>query len=88
MDRAYRKYGFPSLGANQLDIIGGALNPNVDFAADGNAGDPANPPATGAGAPVSKVAATSQEGDSEFLSPINIGGQTMNMDFDTGSSDL
>ncbi|KAL8692720.1 MAG: hypothetical protein Q9218_002309 [Villophora microphyllina] len=29
-----------------------------------------------------------EEGDGSFLSPIKIGGQTMMMDFDTGSSDL
>lgn len=34
------------------------------------------------------VAATPESGDSEFLAPISIGGQTMNMDFDSGSSDL
>ncbi|TVY34324.1 Aspartic protease [Lachnellula occidentalis] len=35
-----------------------------------------------------KVTATPETGDTEFLSPVNIGGQTMNMDFDSGSSDL
>ncbi|TVY18782.1 putative aspergillopepsin A-like aspartic endopeptidase [Lachnellula arida] len=34
------------------------------------------------------VTATPETGDTEFLSPVNIGGQTMNMDFDSGSSDL
>lgn len=34
------------------------------------------------------VAATPESGDVEYLSPVNIGGQTMNMDFDSGSSDL
>jgi len=34
------------------------------------------------------VTATPETGDSEFLAPISIGGQTMNMDFDSGSSDL
>jgi hypothetical protein len=34
------------------------------------------------------VTATPEAGDVEFLSPVNIGGQTMNMDFDSGSSDL
>ncbi|KAL8783006.1 MAG: hypothetical protein Q9195_009511 [Heterodermia aff. obscurata] len=32
--------------------------------------------------------ATPEEGDSEFLSPVKIGGQTLMMDFDTGSADF
>jgi len=34
------------------------------------------------------VTATSVDGDVEFISPISIGGQTMNVDFDTGSADM
>ncbi|RQM05157.1 hypothetical protein DH86_00003161 [Scytalidium sp. 3C] len=34
------------------------------------------------------AAATPVNGDVEFLVPVNIGGQTLNMDFDTGSSDM
>lgn len=34
------------------------------------------------------VTATPEKGDVEYLSPIQVGGQTMNMDFDSGSSDL
>ena len=34
------------------------------------------------------VAANPQQYDSEYLSPVTIGGQTLNLDFDTGSSDL
>jgi aspergillopepsin I len=34
------------------------------------------------------VAATPESGDVEYLSPVNIGGQTLNLDFDTGSADL
>ncbi len=34
------------------------------------------------------VTATPEQGDIEYLSPVTIGGQTMNMDFDSGSSDL
>lgn len=34
------------------------------------------------------VAANPEKNDVEFLSPVSIGGQTLNLDFDTGSSDL
>ncbi len=34
------------------------------------------------------VPATPEQGDIEFLAPVVIGGQTLNLDFDTGSSDL
>ncbi|KAH8809161.1 penicillopepsin [Xylogone sp. PMI_703] len=35
-----------------------------------------------------EASATPVNGDVEFLVPVDIGGQTLNMDFDTGSSDL
>ena len=34
------------------------------------------------------VAATPEQYDAEYLSPVTIGGQTLNLDFDTGSADL
>ena len=34
------------------------------------------------------VPANPEQYDSEYLSPVTIGGQTLNLDFDTGSSDL
>lgn len=37
---------------------------------------------------VGLVAATPEQGDVEYLSPVTIGGQTLNLDFDSGSSDL
>lgn len=34
------------------------------------------------------VVATPQNGDVEYTCPVDIGGQTLNLDFDTGSADL
>ncbi|PSS00683.1 eukaryotic aspartyl protease [Coniella lustricola] len=43
---------------------------------------------TAAAAGTGVVAATPESGDIEYLAPVNIGGQTLNLDFDSGSSDL
>ena len=48
----------------------------------------ANTSTAGTGAQTGKVAAAPQPNDSEFLEQVNIGGQMLTMDFDTGSSDL
>lgn len=42
----------------------------------------------GANEQTGSVAANPEQNDVEFLSPVKIGGQTLNLDFDTGSSDL
>lgn len=34
------------------------------------------------------ITASPSQYDSEYLCPVSIGGQTLNLDFDTGSSDL
>ena len=34
------------------------------------------------------VTTTPEQYDSEYLTPVSVGGQTLNLDFDTGSSDL
>lgn len=34
------------------------------------------------------VAANPTEYDSQYLTPVTVGGQTLNLDFDTGSADL
>ena len=44
--------------------------------------------AVGIGPPVGAVVVTSNQGDSEYLCPILVGGQQFNMNFDTGSADL
>jgi hypothetical protein len=41
-----------------------------------------------AGAQIGSVAANPEPNAAEYLSPVSIGGQTLNLDFDTGSSDL
>lgn len=48
----------------------------------------ASPAAQPASGQVGSVTNTPEGNDVEFLSPVNIGGQTLNLDFDTGSSDL
>ncbi|CAG8984052.1 hypothetical protein HYALB_00002994 [Hymenoscyphus albidus] len=42
----------------------------------------------GAGGKTGKVVAVPEKGDVEYLSPVEIGGQTVMLDFDSGSSDL
>ena len=93
MHRAYRKFGFPLPDtlptARQATVVGAgggtASNTTHIRVADGSA---SNNPTGAARGPVSNVAAAPSEGDAEFLSPVTIGGQAMQMNFDTGSSDL
>lgn len=78
MERAYRKFGFPvprALSENSL---------NRRRLCNGTIG---GEKALHKSPTVSTVAASPQEADAEFLSPISIGGQTFNLDFDTGSAD-
>ena len=91
MGKAYRKFGFPlpespsgqsyprSLrrSGNKLDAGPGAASSSQNSNSS-----------TTAGKTSADVIATAQEGDAEFLSPVTIGGQTVRMNFDTGSSDL
>ncbi|KAK5117290.1 hypothetical protein LTR62_005907 [Meristemomyces frigidus] len=48
----------------------------------------AAPATTVASGAVGEVTATPESNESEYLEPVTIGGQTLNLDFDTGSSDL
>lgn len=83
MGKAYRKFGIslPETSSapppEELESTTGSIVEN-----------PKNLAATGGGQSSSDVSAAAEEGDAEFLSPVTIGGQTVTMDFDTGSSDL
>ncbi|KAL1863528.1 hypothetical protein Plec18167_000622 [Paecilomyces lecythidis] len=80
LKRAYGKFGITPTDFG-LDILD--FEPLVQKPKE-NAGqtDVAQPEQTGA------VTATSVQNDAEFVSPVKIGGQTVMMDFDTGSSDM
>ena len=83
MGKAYRKFGIPL-----PETSSAPLSKELESRASSNVEGPQSLAATGGGQPSSGVIATAEEGDAEFLSPVTIGGQTVNMDFDTGSSDL
>jgi aspergillopepsin I len=70
--KAYRKFGFHSSNP----VISGSSLPQI------------NAESTSASVQEGDVTASPQQGDVEFLSPVTVGGQTLVMDFDTGSSDL
>ncbi|KAF2188137.1 acid protease [Zopfia rhizophila CBS 207.26] len=74
MRKAYAKYGWGFIAARK-NGEGAKLTPKV------NAG---NGTANGTG----EVAANPEDNAALFLSPVEIGGQTLNLDFDSGSSDL
>lgn len=83
MGRAYRKFGIPL-----PEIASTPLPKKLESTAGSTVEAPQSLAATGGGQSSSDVIATAEEGDAEFLSPVTIGGQSVTMDFDTGSSDL
>lgn len=77
---AYRKFGIvPTMWGIDRDDFE-PVDPRVLNTGTGQ--DVTQPERTGA------VSATSTQSDAEFISPVTIGGQTIDMVFDTGSSDL
>ena len=73
MAAAYRKYGFT------MPKVLASRQLQNSTRGPGNAAAPAG------GFP---VAAVPEPNAAEYLSPVTIGGQTVTLDFDTGSSDL
>jgi aspergillopepsin I len=78
MSRAYRKFGFPFPEAVPVSRLDRSRSSNGT--GDGEAKLQPN-------SAVPKIITSAQEADVEFLSPITIGGQSLNLDFDTGSAD-
>jgi aspergillopepsin I len=81
--KAYRKFGIDTATLNGVDVSD--FQPfetkhatHVKAAKE----DVEDSEQTGA------VDATSVDGDVEFVSPVNIGGQTLDMNFDSGSADM
>jgi hypothetical protein len=75
--KAYNKFGLEGFGIIPELDISTTLIPLSELAAS-------NSSASDNG----QVSATSSQNDAEFLSPVTVGGQTLVMDFDTGSSDM
>src|ERR1700756_1262552 len=75
--KAYAKFGLQGFGLiPELDIATN-LVPLSELAASSSNGTESG-----------LVSTTSSQNDAEFLSPVTVGGQTLVMDFDTGSSDM
>ncbi|ELQ38275.1 hypothetical protein MCOR27_010166 [Pyricularia oryzae] len=87
--KAYAKYSMP-VPQGLLDAIAAQGKPEFKSQSVGESKISAQDPATNSSkaAGVGLVTATPEAGDVEYLSPVTIGGQTLNLDFDTGSSDL
>ena len=82
MAKAYRKFGWGLIGARHR---GGKSRKPM---ASTNTTTPTTTTPNTTQAETGEVTATPEQNASLFLSPVTIGGQTLNMDFDTGSSDL
>lgn len=84
--KAYRKYAMPIPNV-LIEIERKRKGSNRDKASQA-ATTPGLVPATNLTNQIGVVSAVPEVGDVEYLSPVNIGGQTIMLDFDSGSSDL
>ncbi|ESZ90248.1 aspartyl protease [Sclerotinia borealis F-4128] len=89
--KAYNKHSM-TLPASLVEAMNNGANPafpNGNSKAATGSTTAVAAAASGSGAAgTGVVAATPETGDTEYLSEVDIGGQKMNMDFDSGSSDL
>ena len=83
LDRTFRKYGIASPQA-----LSDAVTEQLNAIASSSATVTNEKVATSGGDESGSVVANPMLHDSEYLSPVTIGGQNMNLDIDTGSADL
>lgn len=74
MRKAFTKFGFD--GFQGISAISSPQILKTTSAATNGSGEEGEVPTTGT------------QNDAEFVSPVSVGGQTVIMDFDTGSSDM
>ena len=78
------KGGFAVQYANALKKYGLEVPSHVQAAAEASK----NNTNAGGGGGSGSVGTTPQEGESLYVTPVNVGGTQMNLDIDTGSADL
>ncbi|BCR90522.1 pepsin-like aspartic protease [Aspergillus chevalieri] len=76
LQRSYRKYGIAAVDLGIDDLL------DIKPLSSGNSQTNTDDDQTG------EVSAVSVQGDAQFVSPVTIGGQTIVMNFDTGSADF
>lgn len=81
--KAYRKFGIVPIDFGGID-----LDDFEPFDVKHTSKSASYSQNSGESEQTGSVSATSVQGDVEFVSPVQIGGQTVVMDFDTGSSDM
>jgi hypothetical protein len=71
----------PATGTKTLNLPGMYANALAKYGAS-------VPASVKAAAESGSAVTTPENDDEEYLTPVNVGGTTMNLDFDTGSADL
>lgn len=94
---AYNAAGSSSYAETSPDAVTSTVNASsnaiatstaVTFTTSVSATAAATAEASSSGTSDGEVTATPEENDSEYLSPVSVGGQQLNLNFDTGSADL
>ena len=82
----------PSSTAPPASVSSRAVSSNVGSYSDWSSSNSARPTSSGGspadGSEEGEVTATPEENESQYLAPVKIGGQSLNINLDTGSADL